>query len=340
MSLSLNAGIPAQIRSILLSYDSAEISYEEAKTQLEIQVAKTFYSLIASAINIDISKNNLLLAQSQYEQTQRNYNSGLASELSLLQAQYTVESLKPEIQKLESDYNYNLKSFYSVLGFPYDADIELSGSISIQQLYLPDASQLFVQYSGRRYDLASLENAVESAKLSKQSATLTKLAPSVSLGANWSLSDLLKPSDLIDSGSFALSVSIPLNGFIPGSSDYLSIKDSADSVTLASIALAQGRKDALLDIDKNVFEINRLWETVSVCELNEGIAERSYELAVQGYNAGLVTQTDLESERQKLLEVQQSLLQSKLDYLNAVYDLSYALQISVEELYATYSAET
>ena len=90
------------------------------------------------------------------------------------------------------------------------------------------------------------------------------------------------------------------------------------------------------DIESKVQELNRLWNLIDVSKLNVSIASRSYELAQDGYRAGLVSQTDLETTRQQMVNAQLSHLQTQIKYLSANYDTAFALNMPIEEFYKTF----
>jgi outer membrane protein TolC len=52
LSLRLNPSLPQAMRIIDLSYRSQLLNYENARRQLEIQVIKTFFGLVAEKQNL------------------------------------------------------------------------------------------------------------------------------------------------------------------------------------------------------------------------------------------------------------------------------------------------
>lgn len=96
------------------------------------------------------------------------------------------------------------------------------------------------------------------------------------------------------------------------------------------------RKTAKNDIQEKVDSVNRLWETLDVSKLNVSIAQRSYELSQEGYQSGLISQTDLESSRQQMLSAQQSYLQTQIQYLSAIYNAAQSLNLSISDFYSTF----
>ena len=66
INLSLNAGIPFSMKNIRLAYQARLLNYEDARRQLEIQITKNFYSLIADRDNLAYLEDILSLAERQY----------------------------------------------------------------------------------------------------------------------------------------------------------------------------------------------------------------------------------------------------------------------------------
>jgi len=138
------------------------------------------------------------------------------------------------------------------------------------------------------------------------------------------------------SGSLSASISMPINSFIPGSSDNLALKNLETAITKAEITQTTTIQNATKDITAKTQEITRLQEGIDLAQMNENIAKRAYELSQQGYNAGLISQTDQDTTRQQLISSQQQVLQAKINYITSLYNLSQALQLSVDELYTAF----
>ena len=140
-------------------------------------------------------------------------------------------------------------------------------------------------------------------------------------------------------GSFSVSVSIPVDGFVPGSSKSLALKQAADAVTIAQLNLDTTLAQARQDIETKVAEAAQLWHAIDIARLNESIAERSYQLSQEGYRAGLVSQTDLETSRQQMVSAQLAASTSQSQYLVGVGNLANALGLELEQLYQLFGVQ-
>lgn len=344
-SLSFSFALPSSLQQTQLNYLIEQTNYQKLEAQTISSISTTFYSLIAEQQNIQILKESQNLAKNVYEQTQRNYNNGLASELNLLKAQYSYLSIEPQIQQAQTTYKNNLANFGLKLGIEDTSNLILKGQIQLEKVNLPSVEELTSTYLEKRHDVILSDLSVKQAELAKKTQSASKL-PSLSLSENLSLGqnkayNAENPQEGISplsvSGSFSVGVNIPLSSWIPGSQDNLTGRTNQDNITKAELSAEQTKKVAKNDIESKVQELARLWNTIDVSKLNVSIASRSYELAQDGYRAGLVSQTDLETTRQQMVNAQLSHLQTQIKYLSAIYDTAYALNMSIEEFYKTFS---
>lgn len=344
-NLSFSFALPSSIQQTQLNYLIEQTNYQKLESQTISSISTTFYSLIAEQQNIQILKESQNLAKNVYEQTRRNYNNGLASELNLLKAQYSYLSIEPQIQQAQTTYKNNLANFGLKLGIEDTSNLTLKGQIQLEKITLPSVEELTSTYLEKRHDVILSNLSIKQAELTKKTQGASKL-PSLNLSENLSLGqnkayNAENPQEGVNllsfSGSFSVGVNIPLSSWIPGSQDNLTEKTNQDNIAKAELSAEQTKKLAKNDIESKVQELSRLWNTIDVSKLNVSIASRSYELAQDGYRAGLVSQTDLETTRQQMVNAQLSHLQTQIKYLSAIYDMAYALNMSIEDFYKTFT---
>ncbi len=338
LSLSFTAGIPARVKKATLAYELAKNTYQTTEQNISKQVVSSFYNLIAEAQNISILEDSLVLSKRQYEQTKRNYNNGLASELSMLQAQYAYLSSEPVLEKAKTSYQTNLNAFQALLGS--SEQIIPEGELLLNKLNISSPNELIDKYLENRLDVVKNKITLEQAKNTKTMQSLDSLGPSINLSENLRISpsDNISKSnkDFSPSGTFSVSVSIPIDSYIPGSSKNLSLKSLDDNISIAQITLDSVKTQAKQDIESNINNINQLWNTINIAELNLSITNRAYQLSIEGYNAGLISQTDLDESRQQMITAKQNVINSKSSYIISVYNLAAALNIQIDDLISIY----
>lgn len=338
VSLSLTAGIPVQMQLAALGYEIAQTNYQLQLQTVMANVASSFYNLVAEAKNLSVLEDNLELTRSQYQQARQNYNRGLASELEMLRSQYAYVSAQPELEKAQAKYQSNLASFQLLVGSP--EIVVPAEEFSLAQLQLPDTQQLVQDYIEGRLDVIQKRQMLRQSQLTKTSQNLAARAPSVGLSESLRFSPPGEGDDGSSvTGSFSVSVSIPVDGFIPGSSKSLSLKQAADAVATAQLNLDTTLAQARQDIETKVAEVAQLWHAIDIARLNESIAERSYQLSQEGYRAGLVSQTDLETSRQQMVSAQLAASTSQSQYLVGVGNLADALGLELGQLYQLFGVQ-
>ena len=156
------------------------------------------------------------------------------------------------------------------------------------------------------------------------------------LSENLSLTEGTQGNPVNLNGTFTAAVSIPLTGFIPYSSSNLALKKLEDQVESAEDTLALTIKETQNSLSLLPDKLARLWDAIGLAEMNYSISQKAYQLSEEGYESGLVSQTDLNTARQQLTTAQQSLYETQRDYLSALYDAALLMNISVEELITQY----
>jgi outer membrane protein TolC len=339
-SLGFTAAIPARIKLLDLKYLTAEETYNNEIRKLTTSVSTSFYALLAEKMNIEILRADLEVKQQQYEQTSRNYRNGLASELDMLNAQYTFQTAGPALNDAMTKNEANIATFLLLIGIDAKTDIVPEGAIEIKTLELPPVDELVATYLENRYDVKAQVIVLEQAKLNAKVESANKI-PSISF------SEIIRSGtqqiagfsfeDTATSNSFSISVSIPITPWIPGSSQNIGIKTATEKNDTEAITLDALEKNAAQDIKKKVDEIERITENMGSTELNYRIAQRAFELSGQGYRGGLVSQTDLQTANQRMVSANQTVVIAKISYLTAVYNLASSLSLDVQELYTLYA---
>lgn len=341
ISLGLSLTLPTQIKQTVLSYEIALASFKKAEKDISTRVASAFYALLAEYESIGILEDSLTLAKLTFEQVQARYNRGLASELELLRAQYTYLEAEPSYVQAVDTYKANCAQFRILLGL--EDDVIPVGVLEAQKISVPSDYILHENFLEQRYDIMQRKQAIEQARLAKTLQAYNTVLPSLSLSENIRVNtDRLDPwgGKPTLSGSFSISASIPLDGLIPGSTKNLNYKSSQDSIELAEIALYAARVKAEQDITSKALAVQKAWRSIDALDVNYSIANRSYTLTKDAYDRGLMSQAELETSRQQMVQANQNKTKAVVTYIGSVYNLADALNISVEQLYALYGEKS
>jgi multidrug efflux system outer membrane protein len=330
------------LKNLDASFRAQVLSYDKTRLDLIVAVSNSFYRLLASQLNIKILSDDVELKKGQHETVLANYGRGLASELEALNAEYAYRTAGPVFTAAVNRYREDLAAFCILIGLDPKEEPALEGIIESRLLELPSASVLAERYLAQRSDVLLQQNALEQALITNKTGVLG-MAPSLSLSETLTLAPEqnagLSYGDPALSGRFSVSLTLPLNSWIPGYPGSVSRKNNADKAAAAEIALKAARKNAEQDIWKKANAVARTAELLESSALNSRIAGRAYELSEQAYRSGLVSQDDLHTANQKELEAELAAVNAKVDYLSALYDLASALNMEIYELYELYGAK-
>jgi outer membrane protein TolC len=326
LSLQLNRGIAARVKSLAISAEAAELSYEAALKDLTDRVTRQFYSLLLARSELELLEEDLELSEKQLEKSETRFRNGLINERTLLQTRLAMETSRLALSRSTSAWELEKRNFLNILGLDGDEEVSFEGRIDPEILEF-DTEELLLNCLGGRTDVKSAALTLRQREAGLTTASAARL-PSISLsgGLNASTPDF-SSSSYRDSFSAGLSVSIPLDGWIPNSQDDQAVREAEGEIKKAELTLQSTRDSAEMEIRNLAVGLEHAARGIEISELQVDIAKRSYGLAEEGFLRGTVERLELEESRRDLLEARLDLLNGKYEYLQAVIDLKAALNI-------------
>jgi outer membrane protein TolC len=328
LNLSLQGGLPSALKLIQLAYQTELLNYDQARRQLAIQVTKTFYTLLTDKNRLIFLKETLDLAEKQREKSRIAFEYGLTGELSYLQTQLSVETAKLELSKAQTAYDTALGEFLLLLGYEQTGEtgqVVLEGALAIQP-WETDPEPLIHQYLAQRPDIVSMRQQIERLSTEETRTILNARAPSLSLSVQWR-GNGSGSGGFSDNLSGNLSLSIPLDPWIPGTKSSQAITAAGAAVEKARLDLKNTEHTAMSQIRSLTANLRSSWDSLKIARLRSEIAERTYTLTEQGFQQGTVEFLELEDTRSKWAESRQQLVAGELAYALMILDLAAALNL-------------
>jgi outer membrane protein TolC len=332
--LGINLAMFEAMNTLKLDYQSGLISYEKAKSQLERDVRKAYYSMLLLEEQINLLRESYDNADRRVRMAQDNYNAGLAPELTLLQAQVARENMKPAIDQAENGYKLSLASFAIQLGLPYETQFELV-PVSDDISFIPlDTADLISKAASGRPDILELKQTILTLKSSRK-ARVFSLTPS--LGLSWNFTDAFIQDPWKDdwgnkdywnkSGSLTIALSWRLDSLIPWSTGFQAIKSVDDNLRAANIGLAQAVRGTEIEVYNKVLDLERIRTTSEAQSMTVSLAEKSYQLTEQAYGAGLQDLLSVQNAELSLRQARVQALEQDFNYLTGLIDLEYTIGV-------------
>ncbi len=330
------------IRLAILDYERGLIAVEDARKLLVRDVQKAFYNLLVLEEQIAIAEEAVAIARDQYERTQINFENGVADEFTLLSARVDLESRRPVVASFRVAYAEAKLAFAQLLGLDIGTNMVLDGTVEPQIVSLV-ADNVVDNLMMDRTDLQELRQAVRLQE-GVVRARVAGLYPILSLGYTADPTFVGDPFEdawfddtdnewVQPQGAFSISITQPLDGLIPGSQTQVAIADERTNLAQLENQLIQAIDGAEIEVRSLVNRLETTRVSLDVQELSVELAERAYELAVEAYNVGSRELLEVRNAEQDLHDARLRLLQEKSTYKNALLDLEYALNTTIEDLH-------
>jgi len=334
LSLNLNASLRSSMRRIELAYRSQLLNYEGAVQQLEIQVIKDFLRLITRQEYLAIMQEALDLALVKLEQDRIARQNGLLSELLWLNSQLSAETARYNLSDALNSYQNALREFLALLGLDPDCDVEFTGSIEAIPLAL-DPEQLIEDHLPRRPDIIRQRQTIERLELTQNINILSARSPTLSVSTAWrGFSSPLSPlqrqglnDPFSDSLSGSITLSIPIDSWIPGTRQNQNIRSGDAEIEKARLDLQSTETAAKTQIRSLISNLNNIQTSLDIARMRVELARGTLEATEVGFRNGTVEFRELEDRRRDLTDARHRLLEVEFSQQSLLLDLAAALHI-------------
>ncbi|MDC7219500.1 MAG: TolC family protein [Spirochaetales bacterium] len=337
--LVLNPAIGNGINALGLNLRSEQLNREIDEKQLEQNIKKYYYQLVQLQANIALLEKNIATTEQRYRDMEAMYRNGLITELDLLQTESGLASLTPVLTSLKNGYEQLRMAFCMDLGLPLNQELNLLDEITAENARTFDADKLVGSYLADNLDIQSLtlgKDMTENGRDAQNNLSMPSLIlgwnynPTVLdpfNGDNWS-DDYLVDGD---GGAFSVTVSIPLDDWMPHSTarnDVKALEDSLKTLDYQKELLYQATE---MQIRQHVMTLDAAVQNLAVMEENVVLAQKTYDMSWARYRNGQMTATDLSQAENDLLQAESDLLGEKYTYISALLDLEYTVNRTLDK---------
>ncbi len=344
LGLSLNfqlALTPALFRGItqtVIDFENGSLTRDTALRKLERDVRKAFYQILALQEAVNLTRSQLENSFQRYQQSEANFRAGRSPELTVLQAQVSWENRKPALREQEQALENSLMNFQFLIGIPFDEKIQLNGNIEPYAVEQPNLEDGLIDRVSKRLDVQAALGGVKSLETVLQ-LQYDSMLPTLLLmfsmdpgiaepfkAESWETDNWKQRS-----GMFALNLSMKLDGWIPGSTTWVSNENLKDQLEQAKIGLAQAIRGGEMEVTSLLRRLLKSQESLRALELNVELSQRASRLSETSYRAGGQSLLEVQEADLQLQTARLQLLNEKLSFNNTVLDLEYALNTPREE---------
>lgn len=334
VSLNLSLAYFEQIQAAKSDYESGLISYQQSIKETETNVKKLFYGLLLQQENIKVKELSLENARRRNTQSRANWDNGLVPELAYLQAYVAYENQKPEVAEAKRLLNQQLDTFAFLLGLPVGTRLKLVGSVEPEYIDA-DSEQLLASYGNGTLQMQSLDSTKQNLQHNLKALNLS-LAPALAFSWNWqpTLTNAFDTEwgdsdNWSDSGSFSATLAWNITNLLPSSSTRVQAANLKDNIRKIELSMQTAKENQKMEVRKTVDTLNTAREQIDAMSRSINLAERSYTMLEQSYEAGNTELLELRDAESQLNQTKLGLLSQKYNYICAVLDLEQILNINL-----------
>jgi|GEM_PF-5176326 len=330
--LALSPAMVNGVKQLELDLNNALLDLESAEQSTEKSIKTNFYNLLLLQEQIGVLNKNIETTETRLESMEEMYIYGYITELDLLNTRAGLASMGPSLLQMENGYEQLQMAFLMDLGLPLNQELVLDGSVEV----VPEtwnADHLVNNNMANRIDIQQLVLAEEMLENAKSATFNQSLLPALVLG--WSYSPYqADPFETEtwgddgyfgDNGSFSVTLSLPIEDWIPHSGTYNKIQDAQDEIDRMAYQKELAFLGAEMEIRSLAMSLNTSIESLKVLTESIEINQKSYDMSLESYNSGQLSLLDLETAGDDLLQVKLDLVSEKYKYISSLLSLEAAI---------------
>lgn len=321
VSAGVSAAMPlvnAQLwQSLKLSQLDVEMAVEQARSSkiaMVSQVKQAFYAVLLAKEAYDVYKEVYDNAQKNFEDVEKKYNVGKASEFDYLRAKVNVNNAEPEVYSAENAILLAIWQLKAVMGIDLEAEIDVEGSLSDYSGELLATSLL--------NDSISFENNSNLLQLKIQDEMLSKTIkmtkfqyiPTLSASFAYNVNAMGNTFDMSWNpySVVALSLNIPIfNGF----SKRNSLKEYKVSQDILRLNIEDTERNLNIALENYKDKMTTSVKRYSAAEATLEMAQKSYDISEKMYEVGKATLVELNDAQLALTQAQLTKSQAIYQYM-------------------------
>ncbi|MFZ0456175.1 MAG: TolC family protein [Ignavibacteriaceae bacterium] len=292
---------------------STEDKLKLIKNNLSYQTVQSFYTILFTKKSIDVKNEQISTLKKHIELANKKVQSGSATDFDVLTTEVRVASAENQKIDLENDLNKEKIYLKSLLGWPSDKELNLSGNFNIDTSLFNNES-LIEEAFQKRPEMKLAKDAENSAAVSKQVASLTD-RPTLNIIASYGFKNGYEPNLDVLRGNWAagINASIPIfNGNLRDAK----VEEAEANLKSSSANILEIERKIRSQVELAAADLNASKSKIKTSELQVKQARDAVSRAEVKYRDGVITNLDLIDAETSLSEAE--LLRLRVTYENVI----------------------
>ena len=291
-----------------------DLTTQATKDEVIATVKKTFYNVLLSEKLVDVNQKSFEVAKANYENTRLLYEQGVASEYDYLRAEVQLANVEPSLIEAKNVFELSKNNLKNLLSLNLETKIKVAGQFDVEKVspeLLLKGDEFLKKYNPTLLGLSVQQSILEENVDIEQAAYWPKL--SAFGNYNWQAEDnTFKFSNYnwANTITVGLQISYPIfDGFKRGAK----IEQAEIGVRVLEVNKKQIESGLEISLLQAKLNMEEALDRIKAQEKSVQQAERTVEIAQTRYKNGVGTQLEI-------LDTQNSLTQTRINYERAVYD--------------------
>ncbi len=322
VTAGLSAAMPlinAQLwQSLKLSALDVELAVEQARSSrisMVSQVKQAFYAVLLAKEAYDVYKEVHDNAQKNFEDIEKKYNVGKASEFEYLRAKVNVNNSEPEVYSAENAVVLAIWQLKAIMGIDLATEIDVEGSLA-------DYSNELVASLTLANDTVSFENNTTLIQLRLQDEMLSRTIKMTKFQYIPTLSASFAYNYMAMGNTFdmnwnpysvvALSLNIPIfDGFLKRNN----IRQYQKTQDILRLNIEDAERNLNIALENYKDKMNTSVKRYTAAEATLEMAQKSYNISEKMYEVGKATLVELNDAQLALTQAQLTMSQAIYQYI-------------------------
>jgi outer membrane protein TolC len=295
----------------------AEMNYQYQRQQILTNTRTAFYNVLLMKQISKVTKDSETSAKGNFDEAQTRFESGVASEYEMLQAEVRWRNSIPISIAANKNYLQALNSLKLILNIPLKNELMLTGSLDNLPPMPTQANPVDVLGTRLDYKAIQLEGQMREKNVNIEFANHLPTLTGHFFYSYSGQSDKYNIENDFDNYVVGVQLNIPLfsGGFTSAQVQKAKIESFKTQTRIAQV------KDEIeIDLDNGWLNLQEANERITASEKNVSTAQRAFEIAEIRWDNGLATQLELKDSRLFLDQAKVNRLTAQFDYLKAYFD--------------------
>ncbi len=330
-----------ELKSLELDLENANIGYAMQRLNLEKSVTQQFYNVYMAQMNLNISEEELINAQKNFDIIKNKVEAGLAAKEELYQAEVNLANAKSSVQNRKVSLDNMKDAFKNYIGMDLEHEIVILTDVSVKPVPV-DLSKAIssglnsrMEIRQRKIDIDRSQFQLIRTKANNEFKGEVNLSLGV-IGDNEKLGDIY--NNPTTNPRVAVSLNIPIFDWGAKKSR---IKAQETSIESSQLNLEQEKKQIVINIRKTYRNLENQLIQIDIAKQSVRNAELTYEINKEKYQNGDLTGMQLNQYQNQLsnkkIAFSQALINYKIELLNlkiqTLYDFESKQAVVPQQLY-------